>query len=88
MNDSEASESIVALFADQADEEGMAYMREHVAQMSAEELVEESREACMVLEGLAVMAEALGWVSFTVLSDARSRAQEVLEVAEALSSRA
>lgn len=81
-------ESILNLFADQADEEGVRYMREHVSQMSPEELLEECREAAGVLEGLAVMAEALGWVSYTVLSDARSRAQEALSLAEALSQRA
>ncbi len=63
-------------------------IRSEPAALDVDELVHEFEEACGVLDGLVLAAEALGWGTFTVLSDARGRAGEGLRWrAEALSSR-
>jgi hypothetical protein len=65
-------------------EETQQMIREAAATMTPEDLVEQFRVACDVLDGLVVGAEAINWATLTALSDARARAEEALARAEGL----
>ncbi len=75
---------MAAPFTEGADEETAQMIRRSAATMTPEELCEEFSVACGVLDGLVVVAEAVNWATYTVLSDARSRARDALDRAEAL----
>jgi hypothetical protein len=80
----EAHKHVADLFTEFVDDEveGMIYAQTDA--MSAEELAREFRLARDVLDGLVVAAEPVGWATYTVLSDARARAEEALSRVEGL----
>ncbi len=84
MNEQGSARHVVAPFTEGADEETAQMIRRSAATMTPEELCEELSVACGVLDGLVVVAEAVGWATYTALSDARSRARDALDRAEAL----
>jgi ferritin-like metal-binding protein YciE len=85
MTEVTATQRVADLFTETAySEEMREIIREDLASMSAEELVEGFREAEQVTQGLLVMGEALGIATYTLLSDAARRLGEALRRAEAL----
>ncbi|MBA2712326.1 MAG: hypothetical protein H0U55_02070 [Rubrobacteraceae bacterium] len=85
MTEETATQRVADLFTETAySEEMREIIREDLASMSAEELVEGFREAEQVTQGLLVMGEALGIATYTLLSDAARRLGEALRRAEAL----
>jgi hypothetical protein len=86
MDEERTAEYVVARFTGEAgaDAETAQMILEAAATMTPEDLVEEFRVACDVLDGLVVMAEAVNWATLTALSDARAWAGVALSRAEGL----
>ena len=75
-------EPIAELFVGLADEEHAQGIRRDLVSVSAEELARQLRDACGVIEGFVVAAEAINMTTLTVLYDARRRAHEARRRAE------
>ena len=74
---------LVDLFGELADEETRGCIEMDLAEVPAEELAKQFRDACGVLEGLLTAAEAANMPTYTVLADACRRAHEARRRAEA-----
>ena len=75
-------EPIAERFVDLVDEEHAQDIRGDLASVSAEELARQLRDACDVIEGFVVAAEAINMATLTVLCDAHRRAHEARRRAE------
>jgi hypothetical protein len=74
---------VADLFVDLADDELREIIQADIADLSPRELADQLREACGVLEGMVVVAEAMSMATYMVLSNARRRAHEARRRAEA-----